>query len=345
MASKQKDRRVIKMNKKKFIYQIIGLDSKYRYLYIIPLILITFLDFFLSVLFNYEVLQSLILKYTILFTYYLMAITITKKLPNHFKKFVNNNPEIFKYKKQQEEFEKSFERSLNSSVEHVFFIGFIVIYIIFTIIYLLNCSDIYLFFGLIRGSNIFLFIVDFITSLLAILFFISPFYFLFNSLLTIRMLGSENYIIRVDYQTLRLNKLKEISKWHFYGMTSIMMLQIPNIIYFIISEFYRLVIFNLLSILMVFSISIILLVLYDIKPIRDKIRKYKRELKDSWMNLIQEEFKKPMPDYLKISSLEIILEKLAKVKNWPIGRNFSNVLIITSQIIIYVITIIQFVIP
>jgi hypothetical protein len=271
-----------------------------------------------------------------------MAIILTKKLPYHFKKFVNNNPEIFNSKNEQKEYEKSFERNLSPSLERGFFIGFVVLHLIFTIIYFLNSSDIYFFFGPIRGSNVILLIVDFITSLLAILFFISPFNFLFNSLLTIRMLGSENYIIRVDYQTLRLNKLKEISKWHFYGMTSILMIQIPGIISMIIGEFYRLPILNILSITMLFSISIILNLLYDIKPIRDKIKKYKRELKDSWMNLIQEEFKKPMPDYLKISSLEIILEKLAKVKNWPIGRNLSNVLIILSQIIIYVITIIQF---
>lgn len=332
------------MNKKKFIYQIIGLDSKYRYFYIIPLILIAFLNFFLSVFFNYEVLPSLILKYIILFTYYFIAIILTKKLPYHFKKFVNNNPEIFNYKKQQKKYEKSFERNLSPSFEHVLFIGFIVTHIIFTTINFFDRSDNYLLFGLIRGSNVILLIVDFITSLLAILFFISPFYFLLNSLFTIRMLGSENYIIRVDYQTLRLNKLKEISKWHFYGMTSILMIQIPGFISMIIVDFYRLPILNILSITVLFSIPIILNLLYDLKHIRDKIKKYKRELKDSWMNLIQEEFKKPMPDYLKISSLEIILDKLAKIKNWPIGRNFSNVLIIISQIIIYVITIIQFVI-
>ena len=255
-----------------------------------------------------------------------------------------SNPEIFNNKKQQKEYETSFERDLKPSIEHGIFIGFIAVHIIITIIYFLNGSDIYLFFGLIRGSNVFLFIVDFITSLLTILFLVSPFYFLLNALLTIRMLGSENYVIRVDYQTLRLNKLKEISKWHFYGMTSILMIQIPNIISMIISEFYRLPTLNILSILMGFSISIILMLFYDIKHLRDKIKKYKRELKDSWMKIIQEEFKKPIPDYLKISSLEIILEKLAKIKNWPIGRNLSNVLFIMSQIIINVITIIQFVI-
>lgn len=332
------------MNKKKFIYQIIGLDSIYRYFYIILIILIAFLDFFLSVSFNYEALQLLILKYIILFTYYLIATILTKKLPSHFKKFVNNNPEIFNNKNEQKEYEKSFENNLSPSLEKGYFIGFIVVHIIFIIIYFLNRDDVYLLFGPVRGSNIILFIIDFITSLLAMLFLISPFYFLLNTLSTIRMLGTENYIIHVDYQTLRSNKLKEISKWHFYGMCSFLMIQIPVIIYIIIGEFYRLPVLNILFIIMIFSISIIPILLYDIKHIRDKIKNYKRELKESWLKLIQEEFKKPMPDYLRISSLEIILEKLAKVKNWPIGINFSNVLIIMSQIIINVIAIIQFII-
>ena len=75
------------MEDKKLIYQIIGLDSNFKYFYLVIISFLAFLDFLFSFLFSYQKPFLLVLKYNILILYFILAVIFPKLIPTSFKKY------------------------------------------------------------------------------------------------------------------------------------------------------------------------------------------------------------------------------------------------------------------
>ncbi len=282
-----------------------------------------------------------IFNWAFYFFYFIISLFVSRALPSRFYNFIETNNDLFdnsnEYLKQSK---LNFESKIAQAIYIVFSIGFIMAFIFIKP----NENQLYSFI-IIRSGNLIFLVTDILVSLITLIFFSSIVDLVWTLFSLVRLIGTKKCPININVGTIRQGNLKIIGKWFIYGMSIIVIFQIPSITNYI-STFLKIGNF-MMYILNISSILFIVLFLFflnNIKHIHSQIKNFKQQQIKTWLSQIQDEFSNQDPNYLKISTLEISISKLKNTPNWPIGFNFQSLIIFVIPLVSFIIYLSQFII-
>lgn len=281
-----------------------------------------------------------IFNWVIYFTYFSLSIFLSHALPSRFYNFIEANNDLFD---NSQKFLKQSKINFESKNVTAIFIGMSLAMIISFIFIRYEENQLNTFI-IIRTGDLLFFLMDILVLLITVIFFCSIEDLLWKIFNLIRLIGTNKYPININIVIIRQGNLRIISKWHIYGLLTIVFFQVPYLVYniFTFSEtgYTLMLLLNISSMLFIAMFSIFL---FSIKHIHTQIKNFKQQQIKTWLSQIQDEFSKQEPNYLKISSLEISLSKIEKTPNWPIGFDFQSVLIFIIPVISICISLSQFI--
>jgi hypothetical protein len=287
-----------------------------------------------------ETLIDSLFTYINLLTIYILALYLNSKIPKKFQKIIHDNKQIFE---DHEKYRKYVSKIFNSPLE---------VYIPLICAFLYAIVSVYLygfnrdFFGYMElksGTTVYFsglgrILYGIHTFLVAgynffiIALAISTVFVIFFNMICIDKLGSDDYLIIINYKELKIGTLKSFGKWAIYIIIPpILLCTSLGATGFFYLVFYDAVVQGYFMMITGITIALIAtILLFKItNDLRETIVKCKQKLKDQLADELPESFEEKPVDFIAFEAKKNLYESVDEIENWPFDISTVKKLFLT----------------